>query len=271
MKQILNKRRAFCLFLLSFAFISPALPAVFRTDACIYHSQDDKSEGAASGYKKTEASLSRYLAYRDIPGFLKTYSKGNKALDYGAGTGISTEFLLKNGYDVASVDISQEMLKEARKNCPDGRFCQVENGKTPFENNTFDVVFSSLVLFEIGTKEEMQSYLEEAKRVLKKEGVLIALTGSHTMYSKDWLIFGVDFPENRSLRSGDLARVLLKDANIEFTDYYWTEEDYRRYFRDSGFDLIKVHYPLGKREEPYPWKDELKSSPFVIFVAKIKE
>lgn len=271
MNRFLSKRHSFCLLLVSFSFLSAFAHSESGKETCVYHSQEDKSGEAASGYKKTETSLSRYLSYRDIPGLLNTYAKGNKALDYGAGTGISTDFLLKNGYEVVSVDISQEMLNEARKNCPEGCFHLVENGKIPFAGNSFDVVFSSLVLFEIGTNEGMHSYLSEAKRVLKREGVLIALTGSHTMYSKDWLIFGVDYPENKTLKSGDLARVLLKDANIEFTDYYWTEEDYRRYFNNSGFDIIKVHYPLGKKEEPYPWKDELKSSPFVIFVAKIKE
>jgi hypothetical protein len=89
------------------------------------------------------------------------------------------------------------------------------------------------------------------------------------MYFKDWLIFNADYPENKNLKSGDLAKVYLRDAEIEFTDYYWTEADYIRLFKEAGFQLLEVHYPMGLESEPYPWKDEKTCSPFVVFIATI--
>jgi hypothetical protein len=88
------------------------------------------------------------------------------------------------------------------------------------------------------------------------------------MYSKNWFTFNTDYPENKNLKSGDLAKIYLCDAAIEFTDFYWTEADYRHFFKKAGFDLLEIHYPLGKENEQYPWKDEKTASPFVIFVAK---
>jgi len=88
------------------------------------------------------------------------------------------------------------------------------------------------------------------------------------MYSRDWLIFNTDYSENKNLKSGDKARIYNRVANIEFTDYFWTEENYRSFFEKAGFILVEEHYPLGKLNENYQWKDELKYSPFSIFVAK---
>jgi ubiquinone/menaquinone biosynthesis C-methylase UbiE len=253
-----------------FVFTAICLSHAEADETTIYHSQDDKSNEQALGYSKTNQSLSRYLAYRDIPPFIAQYCHGKTSLDYGAGTGFSTQFLQEQALEVTGVDISKEMLAQAILNCPDASFYLIQNGSIPSMPETYDLIFSSLVLFELGSEKEILTYLEEAKRVLKKDGVFIAVTGSQEMYSKDWLIFDTDFPENKNLKSGDLARIYLCDADIEFTDYYWTEADYRRLFNQAGFQLLEVHYPKGKASEPYSWKDEKTSSPFVVLVAEKK-
>lgn len=256
------------LFIFSFAFILTCFSDVEASEKMIYHSENDKSIEQAIGYFKTNQSLIRYLAYRDIPFFLNRYIHGKKCLDYGAGTGGSIQFLQGQGLNVDGVDISKEMLAQACVNCPNTSLHLIKNGSIPVISETYDLVFSSLVLFELGSEKEILAYLEEAKRVMKKDGVFIAVTGSQEMYSKDWLIYHADYLENRELKSGGLAKIYLCDADIEFTDYYWTESDYRRLFKQAGFQLMEVHYPLGNEREPYPWKDEKKSSPFVIFIAK---
>lgn len=258
-------------FISSFIFAITACLSHAETDEkTIYHSQDDKSNEQAVGYSKTNQSLSRYLAFRDIPSFITQYCHGKKALDYGAGTGLSTQFLQEQALEVIGVDISKEMLAQAVLNCPDTSFYLIQSGSIPSMPETYDLAFSSLVLFELGSEKEILTYLEEAKRVLKKDGVFIAVTGSQELYSKDWLIYNTDFPENKNLKSGDLAKSYLCDADIEFTDYYWTEADYRRLFDKAGFQLLEIHYPMGKTSEPYFWKDEKTSSPFVVLVAEKK-
>lgn len=234
----------------------------------VYNSHEQKSTEQALGYVKSIQCASRYLSYRDIPEIIAKYVRGLKTLDYGSGTGISAKFLMDQGLDVIGVDISKEMLTVAKENYPDTPFQLVEKGCLPLDNESFDFVFSSKVLFEIESKEGIFEYLKEAHRVLKNEGVFIAITGSQDMYSKDWGIYNVDYPQNKSLKSGDLGTIYLYDVQIEFTDFYWTEEDYLQEFAAAGFDLLEIHYPLGKEDEPFAWKDEKVVSPFVIFVAK---
>lgn len=234
-----------------------------------YHVPDKKTGHHAQAYSKTHESLARYLTFRDMPSLLTRYVHGTQALDYGVGTGSSLQFLRNQGFDVTGVDVSEDMLAKARIVCPDNQLHLIKNGQLPFAHEQFDLVFSSFVLFEIDSKEAICKYLQEAKRVLKKDGIFIAITGSEYTYAKDWLLFNVDYPENKNLKSGDLAKAYLYDADIEFLDYYWTEKDYRECFESVGLELLEVYYPLGKREELYPWKDERTFSPYVIFVERI--
>lgn len=233
-----------------------------------YEVHQTKSVEQAKDYCKTAQSASRYLAYRDIPGILEKYVQGKKALDYGAGTGISAAFLQKLGFNVVGVDVSPEMLAEAASLCPDISFDLVQDGKIPNESGTYDLVFSGWVLFELGTEQAIVAYLKEAARVLKPEGRFVAVTGSQDMFSKDWLIYGTDYPENQNPQSGKLCKVFSRDVTIAFTDYYWSEADYQRLFKEAGFRLLEVHYPLGKEGEGYAWRSEKSHSPYVIFVAE---
>lgn len=247
-------------------------PSLQGDEKITYHSEENKSAEQASVYSQTHSNPLRYLAYRDIPFLLAKYVHNKSALDYGSGTGYSAQFLCACGFDVTGVDVSQEMLNYARLLCRDISFHLLCDGCIPSPDETYDLVFSSLVLFEIGSEEGIIDYLKEARRVMKKDGVFIALTGSQDAYihTKEWLNLKVDYPENRDLQSGHLVRSCLSDVGLEFTDFYWTESDYRSFFAGSGFELLEVHYPLGKSDEPYAWKDETHSSPYIIIVAKKK-
>lgn len=231
-----------------------------------YISTLEKNTEKARLYHQTEETLCRYLAYRDVPGLIEKYVKGSKALDYGAGTGISTRFLIDRGFDVNGVDVSQAMIEQASVLCPFTDFNLVENGKLPFTSETFDFIFSSFVLFEIPNSTEMVTYLREAARLLKKDGTCILITGSEEMYQSDFLVMQTDFPENHKASSGDEVKIYLPDVDIEFTDYYWSSKDYNECFKKAGMEIKEVHYPLGKKEEPWDWKDECVVSPFVIYV-----
>ena len=230
----------------------------------------EKSADVAEEYVKTKASGARYLAFRDVGSLFEKYVPNNrKALDYGAGTGLSAQFLQSHNCEVVGVDISQEMLQIAKNQCPDIEFLLIENNTIPAEPQSFDLVFSSLVLFEIATEEGIVSYLKEAKRVLKEDGIFIAVTGSeHALTRTNWTDIKTDFPENKNIISGGLGKVYLYEIGIEFNDYHWTEADYRALFPRAGLQIVEFHYPLGQQDDGFAWKDELTISPWVVIVAK---
>jgi len=150
---------------------------VEKSDTSIYHSHDEKSSEQAVNYSKTAKCLCRYLSYRDIPSLITKYVRGKNGLDYGAGTGISTQFLYEQGLDVIGVDVSNEMLVQARNHCPETTFYMIENGTIPLDSETFDLVFSSFVLLELGNEKDMLTYLKEANRMLKKRWSTDSING----------------------------------------------------------------------------------------------
>lgn len=164
------------------------LTSLSATDT-IYKSNEEKSKEQAIGYVKHGQNSSRYLAFRDLPFFITKYVRGTKTLDYGSGIGFSTRFLCDLNLDAEGVDISAEMLAQAALIYPEIPFYFMEKGKIPVSDQTYDLVFSSYVLFELGSEQEILNYLEEARRVMKEDGVLIAMTGSQDMYTRDWYIF----------------------------------------------------------------------------------
>lgn len=257
----------------SYIFLSLACGIFANKSLCadsitLYDSTCEKSTEQAAEYKKFQDNSLKYLAYRDIPELIIKYVRGNTALDYGVGTGFSASLLQRIGFDVVAVDISSAMIAEAKQTIPQVQIELVNKGHLPFEDAKFVLIFSGLVLFEIGSKDEIIDYLREGLRTLQTDGVFIALTGSEHVFSAEWENLKVDYPQNHNLQSGDLARSYVIDPGIEFIDYYWTENDYIELFNLAGMEILEIHHPLGKEDEPYLWKDEKKISPYVIFVAK---
>jgi ubiquinone/menaquinone biosynthesis C-methylase UbiE len=236
--------------------------------AILYHSDIHDSSHQAGVYSKVMESACRYLAMRDVPELMARYGSGGKALDYGVGSGLSLKFLQSMGFQASGADISDEMIAEAARNCPDVSLYTVVESRIPCAENSFDCVFSSFVLFEIGSRTDLLAYLSEARRVMKKDGIFIAITGSEEVYSRDWYCLNVDYPENKNLVSGSLAKSYLPDVNMVFWDFFWKESDYVELFAQARLSIVAIHHPLGRANEQYPWKDERFYSPYVIFVAR---
>lgn len=236
-------------------------------------------------YAKEQVSGTLYLAFRDVPQLIRRYlntSNGKmvKALDFGCGTGVSARYLktlgglFEHGLEVHGADINHDMLQLAVEEDPHGIYHHIQNDKIPAPDETYDIIFSSFVLFEFATKEKMQKALEEIKRVMKRGALFVAVTGSTESYDRSnlWVSLNVDFPQNDHLKSGDLGRVdfILGEERLTFQNYYWKEEDYLEVFRKAGLTCHQTHRPLGYAEEEksltWRWKNETLVSPYYVFV-----
>jgi methionine biosynthesis protein MetW len=130
-----------------------------------------KYEAVWKGKKELDV-FSKYERNRVLPlFFIPLYTLSyRKVLDVGCGDGSVSEFLEKNGFDVTSLDISQNAIEKAKyerglKKCIVGNAEQL-----PFSNETFDIVFLGDVIEHLFNP---QKAIMEANRVLKKEGRII--------------------------------------------------------------------------------------------------
>lgn len=111
--------------------------------------------------KKAVAVAERY--------FSQTARETARVLDIGCGTAsLSQE---KKDWDIVGVDISLGMCEVARRKT--ANIINADATFLPFADNSFDYVFSSLVLQWIDRPELM---IKEALRVLKTDGVAVVTT-----------------------------------------------------------------------------------------------
>lgn len=105
--------------------------------------------------------------------FKKWNLKDKSVLEYGFGVGRILKYMSEYSNSCHGVDISEKMLKHAKdylKNKDIKLRCF--DGKTlPYDNNSFDMVYSIHVLQHIPTKKMLNNALVEIRRVLKKGGV----------------------------------------------------------------------------------------------------
>lgn len=216
-----------------------------------------------------------YLAYRDLPGIICEHVKGRKAIDFGCGTGRSTRFLQRLGFDVVGVDISEDMLKKARELDPKGDYRLVEDGDlSQFKDSACDLALSAFTFDNIPTMEKKVRSFRELGRLLNSEGRVINLVSSPEIYTHEWASFSTkDFPENRKAKSGDKVRIIQTDTEDArpVEDVLWTDEYYQLTFRKARLESVTIHKPLAKENEPYGWINETNVAPWVIYVLKKQE
>lgn len=100
-----------------------------------------------------------------------------RILEVGCGPGSTTRWIAQSMPEayLTAVDLSWPYLKQAQKNLsgsPRINFVQADSAKLPFKDEEFDAWTSIYVFHELPI-EERKKVIEEAHRVLKKDGLLV--------------------------------------------------------------------------------------------------
>ena len=100
--------------------------------------------------------------------------KGNKIIDIGAGTGRYSVPLSEEGYDVTSVELVKHNIKQIEEKSKNIKTI-LGNAKdlSIIEDNTFDLTLLFGPMYHLITKEEKIKALNEAKRITKKDGIIM--------------------------------------------------------------------------------------------------
>ena len=229
--------------------------------------EDDAYAGA---YAKLEFPDTYYLAFRDLPVLFTKHVAGKRALDFGCGTGRSTRFLRKLGFETIGIDVAEKMVQRARESDPTGEYRCISDGDLDdFRDGTFDLVFSAFTFDNIPTRTHKVRLFTELARVLAPTGRLVNVVSSPEIYLHEWASFSSkDFPENRQARCGD--RVLIINTALTdrrpVTDILWPDADYRDVYSRAGLAVLEIHRPLGRPDEPYAWINETTIPPWTIYV-----
>ena len=116
---------------------------------------------------------------RELQKFADFLPSSGKVLDAGCGVGRPvSQFLVKKGFKVTGVDISQRMIDLARENVPEGSFYQGNILTLDFSDNSFDGIICVYTLWHIPRKDH-SSIIRNFHRMLKENGILVINTGIH--------------------------------------------------------------------------------------------
>jgi SAM-dependent methyltransferase len=224
----------------------------------------------AEAYAKLEFPGTYYLAYRDLPEIISKYVKGKKAIDFGCGTGRSTRFLQKIGFDTVGIDIAGDMVKKAREIDPNGDYRLIQGDDlSRFEKGAYDLILSAFTFDNIPMMERKVELFQKLGELLNEEGKIINLVSSPEIYVNEWASFSTkDFPDNKQAKCGDKVKIIMTDVDDRrpVEDIVWPDEDYRKIYKQAGFKLIQTFKPLAREDEPFEWVSETKIAPWVIYV-----
>jgi SAM-dependent methyltransferase len=230
------------------------------------------NETAASSYGALEFPNTYYLAYRDLPEIIYRHVRGNRAVDFGCGTGRSTRFVRRLGFDTVGIDISTHMIKNALTIDTDGIYMLVsDKNYSHLGKGQFNLVTAIFTFDNIPGWENRTGILASLSELLCISGKIIMLCSRPELYTHEWASFTTrPFPLNKKAKTGDVVHDIILDVEDKTPcdDIFWTGEDYEKLFLAAGLETEASYKPLGYDHEPYRWVNEKEIAPWIIYVLK---
>jgi len=201
--------------------------------------------------------------------------KGKKILDWGCGSGIYAKLLTKKGAKVKGFDISEEMIKIAKKDNPKLELKIGSGTKIPF-NGKFDIVVASLAIHYL---KDWNNVFKEVRRVLKKGGFFVFSIGNPFTHSckrkkignKKLRVLGIKSYFKDHKLSADWKLPNGKKATI--ITYIKTYEEIIKIILKNKFEIVgyKDTYPLAKAKKLFPQEYEINTKYPFFCVWKVRK
>ena len=189
----------------------------------------DKNAGRYDRFMRKDRA-----AYDEMYELIRPVVRHKTVLELATGTGLIAKHIVNAAAHIEATDASAEMITEAKRTRSAKLHFSVQDMfRLPYANQSFNVVIVSNALHIVPQPEKA---LQEIKRVLKDEGVLIAPTFTHA---------GNSF-------SGMVRAFFMRMAGFPLHSK-WTSEEYLRFLRQNGWAVrksavLKASFPLTYAE-----------------------
>ena len=190
----------------------------------------DKNAGRYDRFMRKDRA-----AYDEMYALIRPIVRHKTVLELATGTGLIAKHIVNVAAHIEATDASAEMIAEAKRDNRSAKlhFSVQDMFRLPYAEESFDVVIVSNALHIVPQPEKA---LQEIKRVLKDDGVLIAPTFTHA---------GNSF-------SGKVKAFFMKLAGFPLHSR-WTSEEYLRFLQQNGWTVrkstvLKASFPLTYAE-----------------------
>ncbi|MFA5575960.1 MAG: methyltransferase domain-containing protein [Tissierellaceae bacterium] len=167
---------------------------------------------------------------RQIERYLKP---GMRILDLGAGTGEYSLYFANKGYEVKSIELVENHVKQIKEKVKDKMNIDVVQGNaldlSLLDDNTYDIVLCFGPLYHLEKMEDRMKCIGEVKRVCKEGGkMFFAFISNDMVITTETILYNPDFLKGDSynhesfkvidfpfvFHTVDDCRYLLKAANL---------------------------------------------------------
>ena len=190
----------------------------------------DKNAGRYDRFMRKDRA-----AYDEMYELIQPVVRHKTVLELATGTGLIAKHIVNAAAHIEATDASAEMIAEAKRDNRSSKlyFSVQDMFRLPYAEESFDVVIVSNALHIVPQPEKA---LQEIKRVLKDDGVLIAPTFTHA----------------GNFFSGKVKAFFMKLAGFPLHSR-WTSEEYLRFLRQNGWTVrksavLKASFPLTYAE-----------------------
>ena len=189
----------------------------------------DKNAGRYDRFMRKDRA-----AYDEMYELIRPVVRHKTVLELATGTGLIAKHIVNAAAHIEATDASAEMITEAKRTRSAKLHFSVQDMfRLPYANQSFNVVIVSNALHIVPQPEKA---LQEIKRVLKDDGVLIAPTFTHA---------GNSF-------SGMVRAFFMRMAGFPLHSK-WTSEEYLRFLQQNGWAVrkiavLKASFPLTYAE-----------------------
>ena len=189
----------------------------------------DKNAGRYDRFMRKDRA-----AYDEMYELIRPVVRHKTVLELATGTGLIAKHIVNAAAHIEATDASAEMITEAKRTRSAKLHFSVQDMfRLPYANQSFHVVIVSNALHIVPQPEKA---LQEIKRVLKDDGVLIAPTFTHA---------GNSF-------SGMVRAFFMRMAGFPLHSR-WTSAEYLRFLSQNGWTVrksavLKASFPLTYAE-----------------------
>ena len=189
----------------------------------------DKNAGRYDRFMRKDRA-----AYDEMYELIRPVVRHKTVLELATGTGLIAKHIVNAAAHIEATDASAEMITEAKRTRSAKLHFSVQDMfRLPYANQSFNVVIVSNALHIVPQPEKA---LQEIKRVLKDDGVLIAPTFTHA---------GNSF-------SGMVRAFFMRMAGFPLRSK-WTSAEYLRFLQQNGWTVrksavLKASFPLTYAE-----------------------
>jgi ubiquinone/menaquinone biosynthesis C-methylase UbiE len=210
-----------------------------------YYSKGGEKNRLYQGAFQLERVRSQEIILRYLP-----KNRNLKILDIGGGCGFYSFWLYHLGHEIYLVDLVEKNIKIAasiaKKKKLNLECIEVGDARNlRFKDGYFDVVLMMGPLYHLVNKKERMRALREAKRVLRKGGLIFAAAISRFAWMLDTFYYGlVKDPDcvkimNRDLLDGQ-HRNYTEKFNYFTTAFLTLPEALHKEVKDAGFKSVEV-------------------------------